>query len=43
MINGLKKIKSILVARGFEEYQEVPWTDSPTWKQATNGSVKPLT
>ena len=27
MINGQKKIKSRLVARGFEENQEVPWTD----------------
>ena len=35
MINGQKKIKSRLVARGFEENQEVPWTDSPTCAKET--------
>ena len=35
MINGQKKIKSRLVARGFEENQEVPWTDSQTCAKET--------
>ena len=35
MINGQKKIKSRLVARDFEENQEVPWTDSPTCAKET--------
>ena len=35
MINGQKKIKSRLVARGFEENQEVPWTDSPICAKET--------
>ena len=35
MKNGQKKIKSRLVARGFEENQEVLWTDSPTCAEET--------
>ena len=35
MINGQKKIRSRLVARSFEENQEVPWTDSPTRAKET--------
>ena len=35
MMNGQKKIKSRLVARGFEENQEVPWTDSSTCAKET--------
>ena len=35
MINGQNKIKSRLVARGFEENQEVPWTDSPICAKET--------
>ena len=35
IINGQKKIRSRLVARSFEENQEVPWTDSPTCAKET--------
>ena len=35
MINGQKKIKSRLVARGCKENQEVSWTDSPTCAKET--------
>ena len=35
MINGQNKIKSRLVARGFKENQEVPWTDSPICAKET--------
>ena len=35
MINGQKKIKSRLVARGLEQNQEILWTDSPTCAKET--------
>ena len=35
IINGQKKIRSRLVARSFEENQEVPWADSPTRAKET--------